>query len=552
MSRQQQMIDVGKRLFAAAEARGDLDLPKSKHERQREKREHEIPFLEGELPSLEDVTNDAIGLGYVLEDMGIELRHNINGAIIEYKQIDANWTERLHEFRDRHWPKSEKLNWTRWSDEVEDRLLSSMEMLYQYEVKKTSTQTTWRPFSMGERRLRHCLSFLAQENSCDPFCEYIESLEQEDEWDRVDRVEGILPHLYDCEDSPIVRWASRYPFVGILQRAYGNLAHNYDAMKIDTVPILYGPQGPGKTAFLGGLFPEYERRSWYLGNFHLDVNKQQMMEAFGGRLLVELEEIKPGRDLERAKAAVTGLFDAGVRPAYGRNVRDQVRLCILYGTANPSTTGVLSNDISGNRRWAVVPCPGFPMGGDSPYANAREAIEPYMAKHRTQFWLEAAHKYRNGIWESANLPREMLLEQHKVNKEYVRRDESLEEIVTSNVRSFENKVRKEKEEAEKAGRTRPVKDWFTLNMITGKTYGDKPIPHGDAHNIKQILDDLGYEYFRPRQGDKRISAYRPKPKIVEGAVNGGADGNSTAPSTPTVEEVEDEQMEIDRILKEEF
>ena len=76
---------------------------------------------------------------------------------------------------------------------------------------------------------------------------------------------------------------------------------------------------------------------------------------------------------------------------------------------------VLPNDPTGNRRFVAVKC------------NKGSNIQRFMEKNRDQIWAEALVRVSEGT--TANLPRELMPAQSKLNKDFRSQDEELESLI---------------------------------------------------------------------------------------------------------------------------
>ena len=115
-------------------------------------------------------------------------------------------------------------------------------------------------------------------------------------------------------------------------------------VKYDTMLILTGAQGMGKTTMLNKLA---------LGKWHTDslrtFNGKDAAEIIQGTWIVEIGELSAFKwsDLATIKQFLSQVTDR-FRAAYGRNVQDYPRRCVFFGTSNDR--GYL-RDLTGNRRF---------------------------------------------------------------------------------------------------------------------------------------------------------------------------------------------------------
>ena len=82
---------------------------------------------------------------------------------------------------------------------------------------------------------------VAAERAYHPIREYLESLP---EWDGIPRVDTLLVDYFGTADNSYTRAVSRKSLVAAIARVY------QPGTKFDSVPILNGPQGIGKSTFM--------------------------------------------------------------------------------------------------------------------------------------------------------------------------------------------------------------------------------------------------------------------------------------------------------------
>ena len=178
----------------------------------------------------------------------------------------------------------------------------------------------------------------------DPISDYLDSLPQWDGQNHVDRLFGRLPGLSTEQQNFLAIWL-RSTVAHWLQMdtLHGN----------ESVPVLIGAQGCGKTTFWRRLLPEHLRQ-YYLDHLNLS-NKFDKEMALTSSLLVNLDELEAIRPSQHAalkqtlsKNKVTG------RPIFGRVQEDRVRYASFVGTTNnphPLT------DATGSRRFICMTIP---------------------------------------------------------------------------------------------------------------------------------------------------------------------------------------------------
>ena len=204
---------------------------------------------------------------------------------------------------------------------------------------KTLLDTRYTTFSTRN----HDVAFLkvADDRRFHPVRDYLDGLPA---WDGVKRVDTLLIDYFDADDKPYVRAVTRKMLVAAVTRIY------HPGTKFDSVPVLDGVQGIGKSTFLKDLCGE----EYYADNLSLtDMNDKSAAEKLQGFWIVEIPELAGMKkaDIEKVKAFITTTDDK-YRPSYGRTVESHPRQCVVIASVN-GERGYL-RDITGNRRFWVV------------------------------------------------------------------------------------------------------------------------------------------------------------------------------------------------------
>lgn len=213
------------------------------------------------------------------------------------------------------------------------------------------------------------LAVVAAERIYHPIKNYFAGLS----WDGVPRLDSLLIDYCGAEDNPYTRAVTRKTLCAAVARVYE------PGRKFDSILVLSGPQGIGKSTFfakLGG--------AWYSDSLAIsDMKDKTAAEKLQGYWILELGELAGIKkvDVETVKSFVTRVDDK-YRQAYGMVVESHPRSCIIVGTTN-SESGFL-RDITGNRRfWPVQ-------------VSEHGSHHPWDLEEIDQVWAEAIQAYKDG------------------------------------------------------------------------------------------------------------------------------------------------------------
>lgn len=227
---------------------------------------------------------------------------------------------------------------------------------------------------------------VAEHNGFDPLCDYLDGLK----WDGKARVGTWLSYYLGVEDSDYARTVAACWLVSSVARGLR------PGCKVDTMPILEGPQGALKSTAIRTLYGD----QFFTDGLSDIGSKDAKMEMQGvwGLEVAEMQKFNAAETNE-VKKFLTQQVDR-YRPPYGRSVIEAPRRVVLCGTINPEGNAYLRDPTGARRFWPIV------VG--------RLDIEG-LAKDRDQLWAEAVHMFKAGAkwWVQEEHAEAVMAEQEK-------------------------------------------------------------------------------------------------------------------------------------------
>ena len=213
---------------------------------------------------------------------------------------------------------------------------------------------------------------VADDRAYHPIREFIESLP---EWDKVPRVDTLLVDYLGAGDTAYVRAVSRKTLCAAISRVLR------PGCKFDSMLVLNGPQGVGKSTLIAKLAGEWFSDSLNLG----DTKDKTAAEKLQGYWILEIGELAGLKkaEVETLRSFLSRQNDI-YRAAFGKRATPHLRQCVFFGTTN-AESGYL-RDTTGNRRFWPVKTPG--SGKKQSWDLAHEEI--------LQIWAEALVYVRQG------------------------------------------------------------------------------------------------------------------------------------------------------------
>ena len=268
-----------------------------------------------------------------------------------------------------------------WRDADDAQLISYIDLTYG---------------NFSARNYDIAVSKVTDDRSYHPIKEFLASLP---EWDEIPRVDTLLVDFLGAIDNEYVRAVTRKTLVAAIARVMT------PGGKFDTMLVLSGPQGKGKSTLIAKLCGDWFNDSLLLS----DTKDKTAAEKLQGYWILEIGELAGLKktDIETLRGFLSRQNDI-YRAAFGRRATPHPRQCVFIGTTNADT---YLRDITGNRRFWPVKVPGGTGRGS--WELTREEVE--------MIWAEALHYYKKG--ETLHLPKELEPIAVQEQKEAMEQDE---------------------------------------------------------------------------------------------------------------------------------
>ncbi|RAK21123.1 virulence-associated protein E [Anoxybacillus vitaminiphilus] len=221
----------------------------------------------------------------------------------------------------------------------------------------------------SREKLEHALNQCASKNRFNPVVDYLNSLK----WDGVKRLDTLFIDYLGAADTPYTRAVTRKSFVAAVARAMT------PGIKYDTMPVLTGAQGLGKTTLIQKM-----GKSWFSNSIETFEGKEAV-ELLQGVWIVEIGEMSAYNksDLNVIKGFLSRTEDQ-YRAAYARKAEKHPRRCVFFGTSN--RYDYLKDSTGGRRFWPVD------VGIQKPTKNVFTDLDGEV----DQLWAEAVMYWRLG------------------------------------------------------------------------------------------------------------------------------------------------------------
>lgn len=222
----------------------------------------------------------------------------------------------------------------------------------------------------GKECINDGLTVVIKKNTFHPVREYIESTE----WDGKKRIDTLFIDYLGAEDSVYMRAITRKTLIAAIARIFD------PGCKFDTLPVLVGDEGQGKSTLIAKLGGQ-----WYSDSF-MGVQGTQAMEQLQGIWIMEVAELNGFKraDSESIKHFISKQTDI-FRVAYGKRTDIFPRQGIFIASTNERN---FLKDYTGNRRY-------WPVVTDMKHA-VYNVFKDFTREIVNQVWAEAYLGYLKG------------------------------------------------------------------------------------------------------------------------------------------------------------
>lgn len=235
--------------------------------------------------------------------------------------------------------------------------------------------------NFSKRNYDTAVTKAVDDRSYHPIREFLNALP---EWDNIKRVDTLLIDYLGADDNSYVRAVTRKTLCAAICRVLN------PGCKFDTMLVLNGPQGVGKSTLIAKLGGE-----WFSDSLSLnDTKDKTAAEKLQGYWILEIGELAGLRkaEVETLRSFLSRQNDI-YRASFGRRTAPHLRQCVFFGTTN-AENGYL-RDTTGNRRFWPVRTPG--TGNKQSWNITPEEVK--------QIWAECLYYVKQG--EKLYLPKEL-------------------------------------------------------------------------------------------------------------------------------------------------
>lgn len=344
--------------------------------------------------------------------------------------------------------------------------------------------------TIDSSKLSSFVTSLAKQNSLNPVKHYLEGLWQQHTPPEQPAASSIIEQL----GKEVLGLQSDLELTYLKKFLVGAVARAYEpGCKLDTLFVLTGGQGKGKTTFFQNLFSI----NWFATMGEVANEREELM-TFHQHWCCEYGEFETAAG-KKAVSAMKNFLSRqkdSFREPYAREATDHLRAFILCGTSNETE---FLNDPTGNRRFWVA-------------ALTKKVNQAWVLDNRDALWLEAVQLYKaQCIWW---LNDEEQVRQEEVTKAHSIKSETYDLIVAwlqgetpCNGTSYD----KYKGEG------------FTTTHILDKVLPQNQNRKQAEMEASKVLKSLGLTKKQVKQGGVRPYVWLGTPTCLEGLDNSSHD-----------------------------
>ena len=288
------------------------------------------------------------------------------------------------------------------TDEAYMQVLLILEVDYDWRRQRPTKDMVWA-----------AIGYIAQLHKRNPVKEYLTSLT----WDGQPRLDDWIDTAVmqpgrdagiDIPVSDLIRTYGRKWTISLVARAM------QPGCKVDTVLVLHGGQGAGKSTLYKAWVPEPD----LVVDTPLQVDSKDRFMTLAAAWIYEDAEMSSGtRAQEESKKAFLSSASDTYRLPYAHTTSRTPRHCVIVGSTNDQD---LLKDHTGSRRYWVVGCPQIAHLSD---ADERQPLinSAWIVEHRDQLLAEAVVAFQAG--EQWWLSRSEDAERAENNAKHTHKDE---------------------------------------------------------------------------------------------------------------------------------
>lgn len=326
-----------------------------------------------------------------------------------------------------------------------------------YGLEQQGRSLEGKALKFASEEVHMAMKLIASRKRVHPVREWLKGLK----WDGKERIDTELPvvlgqQLGGLEAHLVRRW-----FISAVARAMT------PGCKVDTVLVLVGGQGAGKSTFfeaLGGAWFSDEKVNVEDKDGKLVMRQAWIVEW------AELNAMRRARDQESIKAFLSQRIDR-FRPPYGRDIIEAPRHCVIVGTTNDQE---FLSDPTGSRRF-------WPM-------RVGDIDVSWVRVHREQLFAEALVAFSRGEqwWLEPEYDKQLA----ERNRDHETHD-AWEQLVSDWLEG------------------EPQVAWVNTDMVLMKAIDKKKEQwnHYDKMRVGAILKRLGWVESRRRVQDTVLRGY---------------------------------------------